>query len=71
MAHGPELALLAYLNQQCVLLRGRWIKVGDASHWWDLDAEETIDIPIIAWAPLPTDQELLAFTADARGVGFH
>lgn len=58
------------VDQQSVLIRGCWAQVGDRGFWWDIDAEEAIDIPIVAWAPLPGEEELAGFAAAEGGRGF-
>jgi hypothetical protein len=70
MSQGPTLALIGYIDDQCVQIRGCWAQVGDSAYWWDLDAGESVEIPVVAWAPLPDELELAQLSASARGVGF-
>jgi hypothetical protein len=70
MSQGPTLALIGYIDDQCVLMRGCCAQVDDNAYWWDLDAGESVEIPVVAWAPLPNEMELAQLSASARGVGF-
>jgi len=58
------------MGDKCVLIRGCWAQVGDSAYWWDLDAEESVEIQVVAWAPLPNELELAQLSGPARGVGF-
>jgi NTP pyrophosphatase (non-canonical NTP hydrolase) len=52
---GGELALLGMPHDDGtnVLIRGCWAAKDDEQFWWDLDGEEPVDWPIVAWAHFP------------------
>ena len=60
-AYGPDLALLCWSHDKPLLIRAAWHTWdGEEGHWRDLDFHEPVDVRILAWAPMPSPEDLAA-----------
>ena len=64
---GPEIALLCWMDDHYVLIRGCWRTSGPQGDWWDIEAEETVDLDLVGWAPLPDEYERRRMTRALPG----
>jgi hypothetical protein len=69
-AFGPDLALLCWDRDRPALIRAAWYTWdGTEGEWRDLDFGHAVDVRILAWAPLPSPEELVAMVGPERDEG--